>query len=124
MTRRRRRVLIAVAVMAALSGGLWFGLSWEGGTMRRAKQLQLGQTWDQVLHVMAADYSHVYGVEGRNVMVFLPATQWRVYGLMQKLVGWSPLKSWRFFEYPVVVTFTEDLRVERIQRGREVVETR
>lgn len=124
MTLRRRRVLIVVAVLAALCVGLWFSPSWDVGTMRRAKQLRLGQPKDQVLQIMVSDYGHFYGVDGRNVLVFLPATRWRVYNLMKKLTGWSPLQSWRYFDYPVVVTFTEDLRVESIKRGSEIIEAK
>jgi hypothetical protein len=122
--RRRwfRRTVIGVVIVAVI-GGAWLFLG-EGSDVRRARNVQLGQTMDEVYAIMGREYALRFDGFGDHPMLLIGRVRYlQLIALMkiQEWTGWSGLTP-NFDDWPVQIRFDQNGRVERIKRGKEIVE--
>ena len=130
MTRRRRKVLIAVAVVAVFVGGLW---AWsriaERSLVERSRKVMIGQTIAEVAQILGhpqiSAITSPGGIGGVSRTFYFgspgKAQAIAVYSLIEHYVG-IPAPGMDLDSWPVAVRFDSVGRVDWVKRGNDIFE--
>jgi hypothetical protein len=121
--RRWIRRFVVVSVLAILMAGWWFYAK-DTEEIRKARNVRLGQTIAEVSAIMGHDYTISFGGYQSSQTAMYGRFQYEQLLLalkIQRWTGWSGLMP-GIHDWPVHVRFNESGKVDRIKRGREIVE--